>query len=153
MTDEEKKLEEIQAHLRRRFGQYAYQLLRAALNDDWGTMQRCQKSMQGMQHLDGNVYTSLRILMEPYVTPDLNAHCIHCGESGAQHDLDGKCLFDSSHFATCRYELNDSIRADMKAGRKIDAIKAIREATSLGLKEALDVYNYEARVHGWGIKK
>jgi hypothetical protein len=130
------------------FANLVHRLVTAALDNDWGEMQRAQRAM-----LQDAPVSECKEILERVLPDDAQyqRHCKHCGDLRTTHTVndDMKCLFDSTKYEPCPVRLPENAVAFARAGKPIDAIKAVRVAFGVGLREAKDLVVEESIRHGW----
>lgn len=122
-------------------------LIMAALRNDWGRIQDAQQALLKLGTVDEHV---------PWIENSLKVsniliprHCANCGLEEERH-ADWKCLFQATHYVPCEALLPTKALQAIHSKRKIDAIKELRSAMTIGLKDAKDIVEAEIAKHNWG---
>lgn len=132
-----------------RFLELIHRLTVVTLDNDWGAMQQVQRDLLTHYNNVGEAKQALYRVMPDAANGPMRLHCKFCGDIEDRHDEGGKCLFDTTHYEPCSVRLPVQSIDFLRAGKKIDAIKAHRAATGMGLKESKDIVLAEAANHGW----
>jgi ribosomal protein L7/L12 len=124
-----------------------HMLLDAIRDDDTHQQEQCLEYLRDHIH---EVCTTLQELTSPhgYQYPKIIPHCAHCGRFEAEH-VNTQCLFQSTYFQACSNEFSVAELDNMRAGKRIPAIKLYRARMGLGLKESKDVIDAEILKHRW----